>query len=286
MSRKKLRIVPLSNTSDLGQDRIDLSTGFSIRDISLTEETFRLWDAKLSREDLTNLLSWDLCVVHEFQSDLVIGHEELTSSYLMRFVVAALRWIWTTETTDTWFVQGFLTPKDVVTISSFVAKPGTSEALTTPQFAARRQHIFVEDFEARAGLANPVVFGEVATLLPRFDKIVKDMILHKDSYVPIIMATRLCEQAYLEFDVYIRFLRQSITEFLWSRSWPRGSQRGPMSNRRDNEFARALEANETAIKEVVDCWSQQKTIFPMEALPRCWNRATACNGLPVSERDY
>lgn len=209
MPRRKLRIVPLSNTSDLSKGPIDLTTGFWIRDISglLTTDTFHPFSARLSEEDQRDLLAWDLCLVHEFQSDLVLGSEETTSLYLMRFVVAALRWIRATQTTDTWFVQGFLTRGDSLTIPRYSTR---METITVPQFATRPQPIFVEDFEARVGPADPEVFRDVAPFIPRFQKIVADMILGKQSYVPVIIATRLAEQAYLEFDPQIRFLKRMM----------------------------------------------------------------------------
>jgi hypothetical protein len=73
-----------------------------------------------------------------------------------------------------------------------------------------RGPIFLEDFEARAGLADPEAFREVSSFIPRFQKIVADMLMGKQSHVPIIMATRLAEQAYLEFDPQIRLLKRMM----------------------------------------------------------------------------
>jgi len=208
MARPKLRIVPLLNTTDLVGGPINLSSGFSVRDITglLTPETFGIFQRTLSEEALENLLSWDLCVAHEFQSDLVIGKEEVASEYMMRFVVATLRWLHPTATTDTWFVQGFVTPKGLIKIPTFSAQAGVE--ITSPQFSSHRQHIFLEDLEARCGLANPKAFGAVDAFLPEFERIVADMTAGRDSYVPIVMATRLSEQAYLDFDPRLRLLKR------------------------------------------------------------------------------
>lgn len=105
-----------------------MSSGFSIREVTglLTSETFGIFRRTLSEEDLENLLAWDLCVVHEFSSDLVLGKEELASEYLMRFVIAAMRWLQPTETTDTWFVQGFLSPQGAIKVPSFSAQSSTA----------------------------------------------------------------------------------------------------------------------------------------------------------------
>lgn len=207
-ARSKLRIVPLLNTADLSGGPINLSAGFSIRDITglLTPETFGVFERTLSEQDRESLLSWDLGVVHEFRSDLVIGPEEVTSEYLMRFVVAAIRWLQPTATTDTWFVQGFVSPKGPIKIPTFSAHPGA--VITAPQFSSRPQHIFLEDFETRGGLANPQAFGGVTAFLPEFERIVQDMIGGGDSYIPIVMATRLSEQAYLDFDPRLRLLKR------------------------------------------------------------------------------
>jgi hypothetical protein len=208
MTRPKLRMVPLLNTADLSGGPINLSNGFSIRDITglLTPETFGIFQRKLSEEDRESLLAWDLSVVHEFRSDLVIGQEEVTSEYMMRFVVAALRWLQPTATTDTWFVQGFVSPEGPIKVPTFSAQPGA--AITAPQFSSRPQHIFLEDFEVRRGLANPQAFGGVTPFLPEFERIVRDMIGGRDSYLPIVMATRLSEQAYLDFDPRLRLLKR------------------------------------------------------------------------------
>lgn len=207
MARPKLRIVPLLNTADLAGEPIDLSSGFSIRDVKglLTSDTFGIFRRTLSDEALANLLAWDLCIVHEFRSDLVIGQEERRSEYLMRFVVAALRWLQPTETTDTWFVQGFLTPEGPIKVPTF---SGQGVAITTPQFSSQRQHIFLEDFETRSGLADPEAFAGLATFLPQFERIVHDMTSGRDSYLPVVMATRLSEQAYLDFDPRLRLLKR------------------------------------------------------------------------------
>jgi len=207
-TKPKLRIVPLLNTADLSGGPIGLSAGFSIRDVTglLTPETFGVFKRTLSEEDLESLLAWDLSVVHEFRSDLVIGPEEVTSEYMMRFVIAALRWLQPTATTDTWFVQGFVSPKGPVKVSTFSAQAGA--AITVPQFASRRQHIFLEDFETRCGLASPHAFGRVSVFLPAFERIVQDMTGGRDSYIPIVMATRLSEQAYLDFDPRLRLLKR------------------------------------------------------------------------------
>lgn len=99
MPRPKLRIVPLQNTHDLLNGRISLGPDFSIENIAglLNEDTFQPFNQMLSPEDLKNLLSWDLCLVHEFKSDLTLGEEENTSELLMRFLVASCRWISPTD---------------------------------------------------------------------------------------------------------------------------------------------------------------------------------------------
>jgi hypothetical protein len=101
-TKPKLRIVPLLNPADLSGGPISLSAGFSIRDVTglLTPETFGQFKRTLSEEDLERLLAWDIGVVHEFRSDLVIGPEEVTSECIMRLVIAALRWLQPTATTD------------------------------------------------------------------------------------------------------------------------------------------------------------------------------------------
>jgi hypothetical protein len=90
---------------------------------------------------------------------------------MMRFVIAALRWLQPTATTDTWFVQGFVSPKGLIKVSTFSAQAG---AAMVPQFASRPQHIFLEDFETRYGLANPHAFGGVSVFLPEFERIVQE----------------------------------------------------------------------------------------------------------------
>lgn len=91
MARPKLRIVPLHNTCDPLKGRIPLSSDFSIENVRglLTEQTFEPFLGKLSRQGLERLLAWDLTIIHEFESDLTLGEEEVTSELLMRFVVAA-----------------------------------------------------------------------------------------------------------------------------------------------------------------------------------------------------
>lgn len=72
--------------------------------------------------------------MHEFRSDLVIGQEEVTSEYMMRFVVTALRWLQPTATTDTWFVQGFMNPVGPIKVPTFSGRAGA--AITAPQFSS------------------------------------------------------------------------------------------------------------------------------------------------------
>ncbi|HEV2398749.1 MAG TPA: hypothetical protein VGS27_17525 [Candidatus Sulfotelmatobacter sp.] len=48
----------------------------------------------------------------------------------------------------------------------------------------------------------------MAPFLPGFERIVRDMSTGQDSYIPIIMATRLSEQAYLDFDPRLRLLKR------------------------------------------------------------------------------
>lgn len=115
MPRRKLRIVPLQNSNDLATGSMNLGNGLWIKDISglLTNETFKIFQRRLSQEDLDNLLSWDLSLVHEYESDLVLGEQERYSEILVRLAVAALRWIHPTETTDTRFVQGFVSNEEL-----------------------------------------------------------------------------------------------------------------------------------------------------------------------------
>jgi hypothetical protein len=68
----------------------------------------------------------------------------------------------------------------------------------------------LEDFEARGGLANPQLFSGVTTFLPEFERIVQDMIGGRDSYIPIVMATRPLEQTYLDFDPRLRLLKRAM----------------------------------------------------------------------------
>jgi hypothetical protein len=208
MPRPKLRIVPLHNTLNLAKGHIDLTSGFSIDNIQglLTAETFEPFLSKLSREDLQNLLTWDLSIIHEFESDLTLGEEEEISDLLMRLVIAAIRWIAPTQTTDTSFVQGFVDRGKPLTMPLFAAKACTS--LTVPSFAARPHAIFLEDCEARMGRAVPEKFLSVVPFLPIINKMVVDLRSGIHSFVPIVVAIRLCEQAYLDFDVQLRLLKR------------------------------------------------------------------------------
>ncbi len=99
-----------------------------------------------------------------------------------------------------------MTPGGPIKVPTFSANAGA--ALTAPQFSSRRQHIFLEDFETRGGLADPGAFGTVGAFLPQFERIVQDLGAGGDSYIPIIMATRLSEQAYLDFDPRLRLLKR------------------------------------------------------------------------------
>ena len=76
------------------------------------------------------------------------------------------------------------------------------------QLSARPQTVFLEDCEAREGLADPEVFRESSTFLPTFYQVVSDLLAGKHSHVPVVMAARLSEQAYLDFDVQIRLLKR------------------------------------------------------------------------------
>lgn len=209
MPRRKLRIVPLQNSNDLATGSMNLGNGLWIKDISglLTNETFKIFQRRLSQEDLDDLLSWDLSLVHEYESDLVLGEQERYSEILVRLAVAALRWIHPTETTDTWFVQGFVSNEELA-FESFTETPSRIATLTAPQFAARPQPIFLEDQEARMGVANTSEFIEVSRYTNDFRRIALDQIQSKNTFVPIVIALRLAEQAYLDFDVRLRLLKR------------------------------------------------------------------------------
>jgi hypothetical protein len=210
MPRPKLRIVPLLNTLNLTKGRIALPSRFFLDSIAglLTEETFQPFLRKLSLEDIENMLAWDLCVIHEFQSDLTIGSEERTSDVLMRFVVAAFRWIWPTQTTDTLFAQGFVDRGKPLKFPSFSATPCTS--LTVPQFAARAQTVFLEDCEARIGRTTPEIFCGASPFFPIIERVVADILAGGNRFIPIIVAVRLSEQAYLDFDPQLRLMKRAM----------------------------------------------------------------------------
>jgi hypothetical protein len=208
MPRPKLRVVPLLNTFDLSKGRITLPSGFFIDDISglITEETLQPFLRKLSQEDLENMLAWNLCVIHEFESDLTLGREELTSDLLMRFLVAMLRWISPTQTTDTLFAQGFVDKGKPLKFQLSSTKPCTT--ITVPQFAVRPQTIFLEDCEARIGRAVPEGFSVARPFFPMIERIVADVINGSNAFVPIVVAVRLSEQAYLDFDPQLRLMKR------------------------------------------------------------------------------
>lgn len=194
----KLRFVPLSNTNDDPQGEIALGHGFSIRNIRgiLAAECFRLWDSQISRDELNDILSWELCLVHEFSSQLVLGPDEQRSALLTRLVVASFRWIHPTESADYWFVCGL---------------PSEQGAFTVHQFAHRHNlHIFLEDFEARMGLASPKVFLKAAPFLVEFERIVDSIVNRTFEFNPVVTALRLSEQAYLDFDPQSRFLKRMM----------------------------------------------------------------------------
>ena len=75
---QKLRLVPLFGTLDPAQNDIALGREFSIRNIKglLTAECFTVWNGQLNEEELSDSLHWDICLVHEFTSDLAIGPDE------------------------------------------------------------------------------------------------------------------------------------------------------------------------------------------------------------------
>ena len=194
----KLRLVPLFNTQNLLQGEIVLGRDFSIRNIKglLTSDCFNSWKRQLSKDELSEFLTWDLCLVHEFSSDLSVGPDEQRSELLTRLMVASFRWLHPTETADYWYVQGV----------SIDGGP-----LRIHQFTHRQNlHIFLEDYEARTGLATPEEFGQATAFLPYFERIVESIGEKTFAFNPIVVAMRLSEQAYLDFDPKLRFLKRMM----------------------------------------------------------------------------
>jgi len=212
MARRKLRIVPLFNTEDPKRGRIDLTGGFAIQDIKglLSAQSFQMWRRKTSEEELDEMLAWDLSIVHEFFSDSVLGPEEKRSEVTTRFLVAFLRFLHPTQTHDGWFVQG---------------APGDSEPFTVHEFSHRPGPMFLEDCEARSGLARPETFQGVAAFMPDFQRITASILDRTFLFNPVVIAVRLSEQAYLDFHPELRLLKRVMAlEALFSSEAVFGSR--------------------------------------------------------------
>ncbi|HEV3276308.1 MAG TPA: hypothetical protein VG860_05790, partial [Terriglobia bacterium] len=195
MPQRKLRIVPLFNTEDLGQGRIDLTGGFSIEDIKglVSAPSFQTWRRRISDEELDEMLRWDLAIVHEFWSDLGLGPEEERSAITTRFLVAFCRFLHPTQTHDGWFIQG---------------APMGNEPFRVNQFSHRPGPVFLEDCEARSGLARPEAFQEAAQFVADFRRLTDSILDETFGFNPIVIAVRLSEQAYLDFDPQMRLLKR------------------------------------------------------------------------------
>ncbi len=195
MAQRKLRIVPLFSTDDLADNRIVLGNGFSIEDIRglLSAQSFQPWQRRISEEEMAEIMRWDLCIVHEFSSDLVLGPEEKRSELMTRFLVASLRWLHPTQTHDGWFVQGV--PRD-------------AEPFNVHEFSHRPAPVFLEDCEARSGLAKPTTFSEATSFMNDFDRITDSILTEKFAFNPIVIAVRLSEQASLDFHPELRLLKR------------------------------------------------------------------------------
>lgn len=193
--RRKLRIVPLFNTEDPKAGRIDLTGGFSIESVKglLSAQSFEGRRRRISEEELEEMLTWDLSIVHEFSSDLVLGPEEKRSEVTTRFLVAFLRFLHPTQTHDGWFVQGV---------------PESNEPFNIHEFSHRPGPVFLEDFEARSGFARPEMFEEVAAFIPDFQRITASILGRTFLFNAIVIAVRLSEQAYLDFHPELRLLKR------------------------------------------------------------------------------
>lgn len=191
MARTKLWIVPLIDTPG---DPITLGMGFNIQKIKgmLTEGTFSTFRKRLSEDDLESLLAWDLCITEQFLSDNSLGPQERRAELLMRFAVAALRWLMPNRSTDSWFIQGFADPGKPFIVAQF----------------GRQHSVFLEDAEWRSQLTHANRMREVASFFPQFELIVEDLLTKRYSYNPIVISAQLTEQAYHEFDSEIRLLKR------------------------------------------------------------------------------
>src|ERR1035437_9456328 len=206
MATRKVRIVPMSDTTALERGKIVLGHGFSIENVkgALSAQSFQLWKRQISEEELDHMLSWELCIVHEFLSDLVRGSEEARSAIMTRFLVASFRWLHPTQTHDGWFVHGV---------------PGGIEPFRVHEFSHCPGEVFLEDFEARSGLSRPEGFLEAGGFLDDFDRITSSILSTTFEFNPIVIAVRLSEQAYLDFHPEMRLLKRVMAlEALFSSS--------------------------------------------------------------------
>ena len=195
MATRKLRIIPLFNTDNLTNNAIVLGNGFSIENVRglLSVQSFHPWRRRMSEEETSEIMGWNLCIVHEFFSDLGIGPEEEHSAVKTRFVVASLRWLHPTETHDGWFVQGV---------------PMDAAPFRVDEFTHRPSPVFLEDCEARSGLAKPETFSQATSFMSDFERITHSILTRKFAFNPIVTAVRLSEKASLDFHPELRLLKR------------------------------------------------------------------------------
>jgi hypothetical protein len=192
----KLQLVPLLGPILPGDRReIRLGNGFSIRWIKglLRAQDFEVHRSRLSDWELNEFLAWDGCLVREFSSAYRIGAEHKRSDVLCHLVVASFRWLHPTETTAEWYVCGSI----------------ENEVFGLDRFARRQNiEVILEDCEAVAGLISADRFREARAFLTDFERIADSIEKRTYEFNPVVTALRLSEQAYIDRDPQIRFLKR------------------------------------------------------------------------------
>jgi hypothetical protein len=193
----KMRMMPLFSTDDLANGEVSLGEGFFIRNVKgiLSPDEFRLFQDDLSKKEIGECLSWDLCLVHEFESAFLRGPAEKRSETLSFLVMTAFRWLQPTEAVSTWSARMVRTPQDAWRLDGFTTR-GNSR-------------IFLENYET-AALATPEKFQEAGSFIGDFKRILDALDSKSYTFTPIVIGIRLAEQAYLEPDVQLRFLKRMM----------------------------------------------------------------------------
>jgi hypothetical protein len=193
----KIRMMPLFSTDDLTSGEISLGGGFLIRDIKglLSADDFRLFQDDLSKKEIGEFLKWDLCLVREFESDYLRGPAEKRSELLSFLVMTAFRWLHPTEAISTWHTRMVRASQGTWQLEGFSTRENS--------------RIFLEDYETRA-LARPERFQEAGKFLTDFNRILDAIECKSYAFTPIVFGIRLAEQAYLESDLQLRFLKRMM----------------------------------------------------------------------------